>query len=312
MNRLWKWLEENSSQLQGLAAVAALLAALAAVPFLISKWLQPDLTIKTAADRPTVPPSLEEWIGEATLMLKTLPAAPEGDNDPYRSLRDLQATGPLDPIRRENWRLANPGRLQVDVVNDADRLVFGVRLRLDRAYPIWGLTLDASFLIADEVTVWQKGFSADNAGPTLVLPELPPIPPKSALTITAYGDVADAEVSATVPGASFKLVPTVRLEDKGPVSLILRPYWVPLFVGLAAMAIIVGLAMFEQRIWRRARRFVSYDLACGEAKMGRTESALALLQEVVDAGYRNFAHMRSDPDLRGLHENDTFKKLVGR
>lgn len=311
MNRLWKWLEVNSLQLQGLAAVAVLLATLAGVPYLTSIWLKPDLTIKIVADSPTVPPSLEKWISEATLMLKRLPDAPKGDIDPYRWLRGLQTTGPLDPIRRESWRLAEPSRLQVDVVNDADRLIQGVRLRLDRAYPVWGLKLGASFLTAAEVSVWQKGLSADNAGPTLILPELPPIPPKSAVTITAYGDVANAEVSATVPGASFKLVPTVRLEDKGPVSLILRPHWLPLLVGLAALAIIAGLAMFEHLILRHARRTIPYNLACSEAKMGRKESALALLQEAINAGYRNFQHMRSDPDLEELRENDTFKKLVG-
>jgi hypothetical protein len=99
MTRLWKWLERNSTQLQGLAAVAAIVAALAAVPFLMWRWLQPELTITVSADSPTMPPALEEWISAATLEIKTLPRSSEGDPDPYRFLLGLQSTGPLDPIR---------------------------------------------------------------------------------------------------------------------------------------------------------------------------------------------------------------------
>lgn len=312
MNRLWNWLERNSSQLQGLAAVAAILASLAAVPFLMSKWLQPEVTIKITAESPTMPPALEEWISEATRILKHLPRVPKDDPDPYQSLRKLQATGPLDPIRDGmSWRLSQPGRLRVEIANQADRVIPGVRLRLEHAYPVWGITLAATFLTAEEVTVWKKGLAAENAGPAMVLPELPPIPPRSAVVITAFGDVADVVVSAAVPGTSFKLIQTVRVEDKGPIALVLRPYWLPLPVGLVALAVLAGFAIFEKAIWRRARRYITYNLACEEAKAGRKEGAVALLQEAVDAGYSNLRHMQNDPDLQELREIDDFKKLVG-
>ena len=311
MTRLWKWLEHNSSQLQGLAAVAAILAALAAVPYLLSSWMRPELTIRVTADSPTVPPALKDWIDEALRTLRTLPAPADDAPDPYRSLRGLQRSGPLAPIRGESWRLSQPSRLRVDVANQADRVVQGVRLRFDRAYPAWGVTLAATFLTAEEVTSWEKGVSAEKAGPTIVLPELPPLPPRSAVTIIAYGDVADADVSVTVAGTSFKLIRTVQVEDKGLIALILRPYWLPLAFWLIALAIMAALLLFRNRVWRRARRNVTYDLACHEAKAGRNESALALLQQAVTDGYSNFQHMQNDPDLKGLREIDTFKKLVG-
>jgi hypothetical protein len=103
----------------------------------------------------------------------------------------------------------------------------------------------------------------------------------------------------------------VRVEDKGLIALILRPYWVPLVLGLAFSAIMAGLAIFEKRVWRRAERFVTYNLACSEAKAGRSESALALLQRAVEAGYSNLQHMRSDPDLEQLRTTDAFKKRFG-
>lgn len=312
MTRLWKWLESNSSQLRGLAAVATILAALAAVPVLLSKWLQPELTIKVTADSPTMPPALEEWISNATLIFRTLPDSAADALKPYRSLRDLQGTGPLDPIRRGSiLGLSKPGRLRVDVANQVDQVIPGVRLRLDRAYPAWGVTLAATFLTAEEVAAWQKGVSVEKVGPTMVLPELPPLPPRSAVTIVAYGDVTDAEVSATVPGVSFNLIQTVRVEDKGLISLILRPYWIPLALLLVAVTLLAALATFDNLIGRRVRRNVTYNLACNEAKAGRIEGALALLQEAVGAGYSDFQHMRSDPDLEGLREIEAFKKLVG-
>jgi hypothetical protein len=181
---------------------------------------------------------------------------------------------------------------------------------MEYAYPEWGVTLAATFLTGEEISAWQNRVSDERSGPTIVLPELPPLPPRSAVTVLAYGDVSDAEVSATVPGASFKLIPTVRVEDSGLIALILRPEWMPFALGALGIVFLLAFAIFENVSYKRARRFVTYDLACNEAKAGREESALALLQEAVDAGYRNFQHMRSDPDLEGLRDNDAFKKLA--
>jgi len=309
MKRFWKWLAENSSQLQGLAAAVGILLALTAGPIFFLKWLQPNLMIKITPDSPAMPPPLVEWINDATRSLERLPDTNEGESDPFQSLRGLQVTGPLDPIRRGRWRLAEPGRLRVDVINQADRVIPGVRLRLDRGYPVWGVTLNASFLTMEEISDWQKGLSATDSDSSLVLPELPPIPPQSVITIMMYGDVGSADVSATVPGASFKLVPTVPVEDKGLIWLILRPQWWFLLLGFVFMVIFLALSVFGQIILRRSRRFVVYDLACAEAKAGRKESALALLQEAVRAGYNNFHHMRNDPDLETLRDLEAFKSL---
>lgn len=312
MTRLWIWLERNSSQLQGLAAVAGIIAALAAVPYLFSKWVRPELTIRVTADSPVMPPALEVWIKEAMLVLRTLPEAADSENlDPYQDLRELQRSGPLAQTRGKSWSLSQPSRLRVEVANEADRVVQGIRLRLDRAYPAWGVTLGATFLTAAEVAGWESGMAAEMDGPTIVLPELPPLPPRSAVTVFAYGSVEDAVVSATVPGTSFKLIRTVPVEDRGLIAVILRPYWLPLVAWLVFLAIMAALSLFGNRVWRRARRSATYDLACSEAKAGRTESALALLQEAVAAGYGNFDHMRKDQDLEGLREMDAFKKLVG-
>ena len=93
-------------------------------------------------------------------------------------------------------------------------------------------------------------------------------------------------------------------------SLLLRPHWLALALSLVAFAIIISVSIRDSLVSRRTRQHVAYNLARNEAKAGRSESAIALLQEAVAAGYRNFQHMQSDPDLERLRDIDDFKKLI--
>ncbi len=43
-----------------------------------------------------------------------------------------------------------------------------------------------------------------------------------------------------------------------------------------------------------------YNLACAYASLGKTESALASLEGAFGAGFKDFAGLRSDPDLKSL------------
>lgn len=103
----------------------------------------------------------------------------------------------------------------------------------------------------------------------------------------------------------------MRVEDKFPVSAILRPYWLPLALFLILISILGMLSSFERWVWRRASRSTSYNLACDEAKAGHKESALRLLQASVAAGYNNFDHMRADQDLASLRDLPSFRKICG-
>ncbi len=312
MKRLLAWLGHNSSQLQALAAIVAILAGVVAVPFFLYNRSTTDLTITVTSDEPLVPPALEEWLREAKSVLRRIPSAPDGAPDPYH-LRELQRTGPLDPTRsRSSWpTLDLPGRLRVEVTNSTAREIPGVRIRLDRIDASWGLELTADFLTAEEVTDWQNALSIGGERAVIILPELPPLPPHSSVSVIAYGDIAYTGVSATVPTASFKVVRTVLVQDSGLIALLLRPGpWLPLLVLLVSMT--GGIfALLYIAVVRRVKPNITYDLACLEAKAGRNESALALLQEAVKAGYSNFQHMRSNADLEPLRKLEAFEKLVG-
>ena len=53
-----------------------------------------------------------------------------------------------------------------------------------------------------------------------------------------------------------------------------------------------------------------YNLACLYALKGETEASLDWLRRAVEAGYRNLAALRGDPDLAGIRETEAFKKIL--
>jgi tetratricopeptide (TPR) repeat protein len=57
---------------------------------------------------------------------------------------------------------------------------------------------------------------------------------------------------------------------------------------------------------------VHYNLACSLALLGRTESALDALERSFALGYRDGAHLSSDPDLGALRDEPRFHALLER
>ena len=55
---------------------------------------------------------------------------------------------------------------------------------------------------------------------------------------------------------------------------------------------------------------IHYNLACSFALVGRKKEALAALRHAIRLGYLDFNHLRKDPDLKSLHGDPDFEKLV--
>lgn len=55
---------------------------------------------------------------------------------------------------------------------------------------------------------------------------------------------------------------------------------------------------------------VHYNLACSLALLGQEKQALTALKRAVRLGYDDFRHMKRDPDLKPLHQNPEFLKLL--
>ena len=55
----------------------------------------------------------------------------------------------------------------------------------------------------------------------------------------------------------------------------------------------------------------AYNIACCYALLGEKELALKWLEKSFDMGFRNLAHSQTDSDLKSLHDDPRFNKIVG-
>ncbi len=55
-----------------------------------------------------------------------------------------------------------------------------------------------------------------------------------------------------------------------------------------------------------------YNLACSYAVLGMVEPAFSSLQRALELGYRHLDHLRRDPDLKSLHGDPRFARLLRR
>jgi hypothetical protein len=61
--------------------------------------------------------------------------------------------------------------------------------------------------------------------------------------------------------------------------------------------------------WKKSVPF--YNIACCEALLGNTDSALAYLSKAINCGYKNVQHMDQDKDLDSLRGLDAFEVMMG-
>jgi Tfp pilus assembly protein PilF len=60
------------------------------------------------------------------------------------------------------------------------------------------------------------------------------------------------------------------------------------------------------------RSLTWYNLACGYARVGKTEKGLSALQSAVDEGFSDGETLRTDPDLAPLRSDPRFQEIAGR
>jgi hypothetical protein len=61
--------------------------------------------------------------------------------------------------------------------------------------------------------------------------------------------------------------------------------------------------------WKKSVPY--YNIACCEALLGNSDSALAYLAKAINCGYKNVQHMDQDKDLDSLRGLDAFKVMMG-
>ncbi len=55
---------------------------------------------------------------------------------------------------------------------------------------------------------------------------------------------------------------------------------------------------------------VQYNLACSYALVNQKDLAIASLKKAIKLGYDDFDHLKKDADLKGLHGDSEFEKLL--
>ena len=55
-----------------------------------------------------------------------------------------------------------------------------------------------------------------------------------------------------------------------------------------------------------------YNLACSYSNLGRVDEALAALEKTIALGYRDYAYMLKDPDLKKARRDPRFRQLLNK
>jgi len=69
LKKIWEWIQENSSALQGVAAIVVVIGALIAIPSFIGKVLRPDVVVRINFDESTMPPELYAFNEDVSRLL---------------------------------------------------------------------------------------------------------------------------------------------------------------------------------------------------------------------------------------------------
>lgn len=314
---VWRWVARNSKALQGVAALVILLSSIVAVPTVIWRWLKPDLVLRVDPDTSTIPPDLVEWIGDLSEVLeetiKDLPNREGGSRDKLVKLASFMTTERLSQLYGSSML----GRLLVEVRNQTDHTVSGVRVSLNDVYGLWRATVRGTFLTDQEAEVFLAKIKPFEKSDRMVLPELPPLPARSVFQIVFYGKVEHAEPEISAQGATAKIERVVEVEDGWIVDWYRYPYKaLPFFLFLFLLVLMVSYLVslrwerIKRKIIRNAVPDVVYNLACKEAAAGRSDQAMVLLQKAFEEGFRDRAHAVNDIDLASLRDRVDFKKLV--
>ena len=84
--------------------------------------------------------------------------------------------------------------------------------------------------------------------------------------------------------------------------------------NLAAKGLYARALLIDRRLVRLLpeRAIPWYNLACSYAVLGMIEPAFGSLQRALEVGYRHLDHIRRDPDLKSLHHDPRFARLLRR
>ena len=174
MKKLWKWAQENSVGLQGLAALVFIIGAVVAIPAVLWHSVQSDIVVRLNIDEDSLPSEIKEWLRDASRLLIQMEEV-EGMSDWERG----RLSGvPTNVSKKLSEGYNEFDKAKLDIVNQSNRVLTGIRLRLDRVYRPWQARASAPFLSNEELQSFNTKLNSSYRGNSIVFPELPALPPK--------------------------------------------------------------------------------------------------------------------------------------
>lgn len=310
MKRIWEWIQENSTALQGVAALVVVIGALIAIQSYVSKAIRPDVVIRLNIDVSTVPPDLIDFNKDVSRLFNLKGYEFEELKGSKRLLADLLN----NPVAKRLDTWGNPfDKARIEIINQSEDVISGLRLRLDNVFNYWGFEISGTYLEPAEAAKFKDLFSEDVSNKTIIFPELPTMPPNSSLEIIIYGDIDSLNPSITAVGQSYIIKNVVEVEDGFFIDIYENPYrYLAVAIGFTPLFLVV-LSLIWAKVRKRVivneTKYVFYNRACELAVEGDAENAIVLLRQAVDAGYDNFKHALKDDDLESLKEREDFSSL---
>ncbi|MCG8094134.1 MAG: hypothetical protein JAZ17_11005 [Candidatus Thiodiazotropha endolucinida] len=302
----WNWLRENSAALQSVAALAVIISASFAGWSYVNRSYSPELTVRLNIDESTIPEDLTNFTKEVVLFL-------EWDKDKLLGAEDNPRIDSIlnsSVIKRIQASPLTLDRAHIEVINNSEKIISGVRVRLDNIHSFWGIEVEGTFLDNAEASKFRDSLKDVHTNQSVILPELPPLPPNSSLSLSVFGSIGILKPFVTTDGQRYTMIEVVEVENGQIIEWYQKPWllltWLPIFVGALYIFLVLGWAALRRRVIENAKKNILYDTGCELAISGNADEAMVLLNEAVNSGYSNRQHALNDHDLESLRDRDDF------
>jgi len=310
LKRLWGWVQENSAALQGIAAIVFIIGVFITIPSFVTKALRPDLVVRVNIDDSTIPPDMIQFNKDVSHLLNWDADTFQVIKEQNKKLADILD----DPVLK---RLDTPSlefdKARVEVINQSNSVISGLRIRFDNVFSLWGVDISGTFLGETEVDRFKAVLKDGIKGNSIILPELPTIPPNSSIEIILFGNLDLLKPTITTVGHSFSVTEIVEVENGFLVGWYQKPIYAVSFLLIFLPFILSILGVIWTNVRRRVvsneKKNIFYNRACELAVGGNADDAMIVLRQAVEAGYSNRQHAIKDEDLESLRERKDFIEL---
>ncbi|HXU30232.1 MAG TPA: hypothetical protein VN851_06625 [Thermoanaerobaculia bacterium] len=214
--RVYLFLKRHSAVLQAVAALSVVVGIIwSIISHVVPKFFTTDLVVTTNLDSEAFPPDILEWTQAASQGLMRFGKQPK-EAEVEETLQVISKSKLTADLA--GWGGLDFGRATIDLYNNSDGPISAVRVRLDNIGDLWSVSLNGSFLTEQESTRFKtltEGLRISRRR-TVVLPDLPTLPPRSALRLEVItANTGFVQVAIAANGLSVAQRRMVSTEETG-------------------------------------------------------------------------------------------------